>query len=258
MPTAFAGETGGVVTVRKLLPDWAVRLLAGTLLLPALLAALDAVFRARRRRLPVGRWLAWIAAATAAPLVLAWAWARLLAVLGAFPAPPAPVLPAAVPLSWSGGARAASTVLVAALAWRFLAARPCCGGSSRRGNPAAGGAAAALGLVVTGTAAVVWVVNPYAAALLLPAAHLWLLLASPGSRRGRLAAVLAGLAGLALPALALRRLRARLRADAARRAVGGCSSPWRAGTSRSGPPRSAGCCWPASSRWSWSCARGAT
>ena len=201
VPTAFAGETGGVVTVRKLLPDWAVRLLAGTLLLPALLAALDAVFRARRRRLPVGRWLAWLGV-TAAPLALAWAWARLLAVLGAFPAPPAPVLPAAVPLSWAGGAGLASTVLVAVLAWRFL--RPAVlRRLEPRGNPAAGGAAAALGLVVTGTAAAVWVVNPYAAALLLPAAHLWLLLASPGSRRGRLAAVLAGLAGLALPALAL-------------------------------------------------------
>ena len=37
--------------MRNVLPDWAVRMLIGTLLLPALLAALDGWFRARRRHL---------------------------------------------------------------------------------------------------------------------------------------------------------------------------------------------------------------
>src|SRR5690606_14122829 len=70
---AFSRGPHGIVTMRNVLPDWAVRLLVGTLLLPALLTALDALFRVRRRRLPVGPWLAWLAAA-GLPVVAAWAW----------------------------------------------------------------------------------------------------------------------------------------------------------------------------------------
>jgi hypothetical protein len=47
----------------------------------------------------------------------------------------------------------------------------------------------------------VWLFNPYAAALLLPAAHLWLLAASPESRLRGPAAVLPVLGGLAPPLL---------------------------------------------------------
>ena len=81
----FADEPDGIVTLRNVLPDWAVRLLVGTLLLPALLAALDAFFRVRRRRLPVAPWLVWLAAA-ALPLVLAWMWMRALGITGALDA----------------------------------------------------------------------------------------------------------------------------------------------------------------------------
>jgi hypothetical protein len=198
---AFAGETAGIVTMRKVLPDWAVRLLIGTLLLPALLAALDGFFRARRRRLAVGRWLQWIAAGAVAPVV-AWLWTQALVAVGAFSPPPAPVMPDATPFAIGGALAMLSTALVGAFVW--FGGRP---GLlriiGRRGNAAAGGAAAALGVVVCGIAAVVWVANPFAAALLLPAAHLWLFAASPGSRlRGRLG-VVALVAGLALPALAL-------------------------------------------------------
>ena len=52
-------------------------------------------------------------------------------------------------------------------------------------------------------AALTWLFNPYAAALLLPAAHLWLLAAAPGSRlRGPWAALPVAL-GVAPPLLAL-------------------------------------------------------
>ena len=90
---SFADEPEGIVTLRRLLPDWAVRLLVGTLLLPALLAAVDAWFRARRRRLELGRWLGW-AAALSVPFVLAWGWTRMLGLTGVVTAPPAPVCPA--------------------------------------------------------------------------------------------------------------------------------------------------------------------
>ncbi len=67
----FGDEPEGIVTLRNVLPDWSVRLLVGSLLLPALLAALDAFFRARRRPLAIGAWLAWtLAAGVAVPLRL--------------------------------------------------------------------------------------------------------------------------------------------------------------------------------------------
>ncbi|HWT24378.1 MAG TPA: hypothetical protein VN213_12810, partial [Solirubrobacteraceae bacterium] len=111
---AFAGETPGIVTLRNLLPDWSVRLLVLCFLLPALLAALDAVFRARRRHLAVAPWLRWIAWA-ALPAVCAWVWLRVLGLTGALPAPPSPVLPEALALEPAEAAALASVALAVAL-----------------------------------------------------------------------------------------------------------------------------------------------
>ena len=69
------GRADGIVTLRNVMPDWSVRLVVGSLLLPALLAALDSFFRARRRRVPIAPWLAWLAVA-AVPLPVAWLWLR--------------------------------------------------------------------------------------------------------------------------------------------------------------------------------------
>jgi hypothetical protein len=69
------------------------------------------------------------------------------------------------------------------------------------GSPAAGGLAAATGLIVNLLAALVWVANPYAAALLLPAAHLWLLAAAPESRLRGAPGAVAVAAGLLAPLL---------------------------------------------------------
>jgi len=110
------------------------------------------------------------------------------------------VLPDAYPVDAAGAIALASTAVVAAVGW--FGVRPLL---LRRlavpGSAAAGGLAAATGLVVNGVAAVVWLVNPYAAALLLPAGHLWLLAASPASRLRGLAAALPVVGGLLLPAL---------------------------------------------------------
>ncbi|HEX8928223.1 MAG TPA: hypothetical protein VGA45_04845, partial [Actinomycetota bacterium] len=70
-------------------------------------------------------------------------------------------------------------------------------------SAAAGGLAAALGLVIALAAALSWLANPYQAALLLPAAHLWLFTAAPASRLRGAAGVAALVAGLLLPALAV-------------------------------------------------------
>ena len=116
--------------------------------------------------------------------------------------PAAPVEPDLYPLETAGIVALASTAIVAAVGWfgvrPLIVARLAPGGSA-----AAGGLAAATGLVVNAVAAAVWLFNPYAAALLLPAAHLWLLAAAPGSRlRGPWAALPVAL-GVALPLLAL-------------------------------------------------------
>ena len=102
----FAGETSGIVTLRNVLPDWSVRLLVA--LLPAARRCWPRSTRCSARAAagsPSGRWLLWIGCA-ALPALLAWAWLRVLGMTGALPAPPAPVLPAALPLAGAGGGRA--------------------------------------------------------------------------------------------------------------------------------------------------------
>ena len=197
---AFSSGPDGIVTMRNVLPDWVVRLLVATLLLPALLAALDGWFRARRRHLAVGRWAGWIAAAALAPL-LGWLWLRLLG-LSVLTVPAAPVEPGLYPIETAGIVALASTAVVTAVGWfglRPLIVRRLAPG----GSAAGGGLAAATGLVVCAVAAGVWLFNPYAAALLLPAAHLWLLAAAPGSRLRGVWAALPVALGVALPVLAV-------------------------------------------------------
>ena len=197
----FAGESDGIVTMRNVLPGWSVRLLVLCLLLPALLAALDAFFRARRHHLHAGAWIAWsLAAGVAVPL--AWIWLRVLGIAGAFPAPRGPVLPSDLALSAGQAAALASVALAlvgGVVATRMLG-RP---GGGARGNPAAGAAGAAVGAIVCGVALLVWVTNPYAAALLVPAAHLWLFLGAPQTRMRGAWGWLALAAGLLAPAFVL-------------------------------------------------------
>jgi hypothetical protein len=195
---AFADSPEGIVTMRNVLPDWAVRLLVGTLLLPAVLTALDAFFRVRRRRLAVGPWLVWLLA-TGFPVVMAWLWVRALGLANALDPPDAPVLPLP-PIERSGWIAIASIVLVFAIGWfgvrALILAR-----AGERGDPMAGSLAAATGAVLCVLAALVWVFNPYASALLLPAAHLWLFAAAPQTRmRGwvGVAAVVVGLLPFAM------------------------------------------------------------
>jgi hypothetical protein len=147
----------------------------------------------------VARWLAWVAAG-AVPFLLTWLWIRLLGLTGLLDAPLGPVLPDALPLEgWRIGALV-SAPLVLALTWIFVRG-PLIGRLALPASVSAGGAAAALGVVVSVLAVLVWVVNPFAAALLVPAAHAWLFAAAPGtntSSRVRFALVAAG---LVLPAL---------------------------------------------------------
>ena len=243
---AFAGAPAGIVTLRNVLPEWGVRLVVGSLLLPALLAALDAFFRARRRHVPIARWIAWLAVA-AVPLPVAWLWLRMLGATGAIDVPDGPAPPASFPFETSGIVALASAALAAALAcwgarlavrawWaRPRGAHPASNGAEARREPAVPGVeglAVATAAWICALAAVTWVFNPYAAGLLVPAAHLWLFAAAGGWRLG--AGLVALAVGLAPPALALAHLTARARAGPARDGVGRCARGRRRGRQRLG------------------------
>ncbi len=145
---AFASAPNGIVTLRNVLPDWGARLVVGSLLLPALLAALDAFFRARRRRVPIAPWVAWLAVA-AVPLPVAWLWLRVLGATGAIDTPDGPVRGGGLfPLETGGIVAMVSALLVGALACfcaRMLAAvvrrrsrpeeEPAANGFTRRRRP---------------------------------------------------------------------------------------------------------------------------
>lgn len=194
---SFSGPDGIVVRGR-LLPEWAIRLAVLALLAPALFTALDAVFRVRRRGAGAGAWW-WWAATLVLPFLLAWAWLRLIGITGAVTALPAPAPPGNVELGAGAAVALGSIVLV--LVAGFAGLRPWLLG--RAGAPPdVDGAPGAVVALLTGLLALgVWVFNPYAAAVLLPAAHVWLLVTAPESRLRGAASVLAVLAGLLVPAL---------------------------------------------------------
>ena len=73
-----------LLAVSQVVPGWALALLAATLLLPALAVSVDALARARRRRVAVLPWMRWIGA-WAAAFLCAVAMAELLALVGATP-----------------------------------------------------------------------------------------------------------------------------------------------------------------------------
>jgi hypothetical protein len=187
-----------VVLQRQRLPQWAVRLLAITLLFPVLVAAVDGLARVRRRRAAVGRATVW-ALSCALPFACCAVFAYLLGLLGIVAAPSVPALPSAVPVDGVALIAVLAVLLTFALSWLLwgrLIRR--LGRSPRPDGDVAG---LSLVLVLLGVALVAWVGNPFTALLAIPALHLWLLLAAPDLRPRRaasIALVAAGLLPLAL------------------------------------------------------------
>jgi hypothetical protein len=196
------GPDSYVTAVSQVMPGWVIQLLAITLLFPVLVTSVDAFARARRRHVPVGPWMRWLAT-WIAPFIAALAAAGLLALGGATPDPPPnPVPPSDNPLDTAAGGVLLGVVAAAALA--FFAARALARRSGDHTDPSEPGAASALALVAAAAALLLWLVNPYAALLVVPAAHLWMLatLVDPGPpRRARVAMIAAGLLPLILVAL---------------------------------------------------------
>jgi hypothetical protein len=178
----------------KVLPSWSVRLLVGALLLPPLLMGIDALARLRRRHEPLGAWGVW-ALSGAVPFLLACLFAVVLAGVGLIAvAPGAPVPPDALKVGAGPVVAFVAILLVFALGW--LVARPAllhATGAARptRRSPSADqpGGVVALGLTTVVVAGALWLGNPYAAMLVVPAAHLWPWALTPDLRLPRSASL---------------------------------------------------------------------
>ena len=193
-PPIDRGSTADLPVQRKLLPLWAVRLVVGALILPALFAAIDGVFRVRRRRLHPAMWVRWVLA-SALPFLLAALLARALAITGLIPAPQAPAPDSAVPVDGAAAAALAAMAVAVILGWlglRPIALRL----AASRGERTSAGANAGTLLVLVLAVAAIWLHNPYTAGLLIIALHVFLLALEPSIRIPRPALILAMLLSL--------------------------------------------------------------
>src|SRR5581483_6877454 len=148
-PRSPARGAGAYITVGdRLLPDWAIRLLALALIAPALVASIDAFARARRRREPVARFARWVLSAVLA-VVAGLVIAKLIVVVGIVEqAPESPIPPELQPLHGGDGAVLAVLAAIVASAW-FLGRRMVLGRGERRLDLAAPGAGCAVALVLS-------------------------------------------------------------------------------------------------------------
>lgn len=198
----------------KLIPKWAISLLVLALIAPVLAATVDGLARARRRGHSVARWVMWVLSACL-PFALAVLAVVILRLVGLIDmAPPGPVAGDVLTLQTRAIAILAGLGCLIALGflarWRLgrglwtarEASVPANGRArARRTVPddlASPGAAAALMLVLCAVSLVIWFRNPFAAALIVPALHLWLWIVGPAPEqrpRAPLAVVLF-LAGL--------------------------------------------------------------
>jgi hypothetical protein len=199
-PSAYVLFSGKVV------PGWAIRLFVLALILPVLGTTIDGLARVRRRGHSVLRWVLWVLTgalpfALAALLVEA---ARLLGVLKIIPR--APVQAGAIPLGRAGTTVLAAVALVLAIGFalrptliRLIGEQP--SWSQRTREPVSPGAAAAVLLVMCVVTIAIWAENPFAAALIVPALHLWMWVVTPDVRVRPVFVLLLLLAGVAAPAL---------------------------------------------------------
>jgi hypothetical protein len=168
------GDPSYVTIGGMVLPVWALKVLALALILPALVASIDALARARRRREPVGPWFTWLAGAVA-PFVLGLLVAWLMVLTGLIEnAPPAPLDPSTVDLDTTAISALAAASLTTAAAWLLIRTR-----AFKRRYPHADatspGAACAASLTLAVIAVPIALLNPYAGLMLVPALHLWML-----------------------------------------------------------------------------------
>lgn len=173
----------------NLIPGWALGLLALTLLLPALVAAVDGIARASRRGEPVLGSLLW-ALSRALPFVALLVLAYLLALVGLAPDPDFPFDPGRFDFGWR--AVIVFVLLLAGFAGTARLLGPLMVPSAPRRETLA----TALGLVAGVAVLGLWMRNPYLGLLCVPLAHVWLLGARPKGAAGPPATLVAVLAAL--------------------------------------------------------------
>ncbi len=177
----WPGAPSAAIPIRdRELPPWVLALLSGSLLAVALVVGVDGLARARRRRIPVLPSIRWFVSAW--PVFgLMWAWLLLAGAVGVIPGVPASVpTPGSVPVAW---AAVAGLPIVGILGWIFV--RPAIrGGETDYARPEAApgpGEAAPAALMLMGVAggAVIWLVNPVSALLVVGFVHIAPWLADP-------------------------------------------------------------------------------
>lgn len=174
-PTAY------LVFKQMTVPEWPIRLLVLVLILPVLCAAIDGFARAKRRGHAVGRWAGWVLA-TALPFVLVSLFLLALGAAGLIRVlPPGPVGAGGVQVHLREAATIGAALLVLVLSMfpirAFILRRV---GVS--GDPSDAGGAAAVLLVMCALSLAIWVANPFAAALIVPALHVWMWIVAPELR----------------------------------------------------------------------------
>jgi peptidase M28-like protein len=186
----------------KVVPPWAIRVLVLVLILPVVAVTIDGAARARRRGTSIVAWLVWVLAG-ALPFVLALLLAIVARLVGVLKVvPPGPVPAGAVPLGAAGVA--VFLTVAAVIVLTLFARRSLAGFLAGRQHVDQGtdpGAGAAILVVLCVVTLVIWARNPFAAALIVPALHLWMWIVDPDLRLPRPAAILLLLVGLALPLL---------------------------------------------------------
>jgi hypothetical protein len=171
----------------KVIPAWAIKLLVLALILPVLGATIDGAARARRRGHSIVRWTVWV-----------------LDVV-----PPGPVAAGIVPMHGAGVALLAVVAVIMLLS--FMVFRPLIirlataipHAERDLHGPADQGAAAALLLVMCTVSLAIWATNPFAAALIIPALHLWMPVVDPEVRLRPALTVALLVVGLAPPVLVI-------------------------------------------------------
>jgi hypothetical protein len=178
----------------KLLPGWALALLAAALLVPVGLVSIDGLARASRANEPVLRTLLW-ALGRSIPFLAVLVLAYAMSLFGLIARPAFPFDPQSN--SFGVGPALAMAALAAAFVSAVVATR-------QLSSPAAEEALTpAIGLVIFVSIAIVWLVNPYLALLLVPTAHLWLA-AALRELRAQFALMLVALVlGMVVPLLAI-------------------------------------------------------
>ncbi|MGH2867499.1 MAG: hypothetical protein ACRDNK_08020 [Solirubrobacteraceae bacterium] len=196
-----------VLLDNKVVPGWAISVFVLALIVPVLLTTIDGLARARRRGHAVWRWLV-LTLLAAVPFALAVLVVLAARLLGALPVAPAAPTPAgAVPITSAGIAVLVVAALVALGSGLLL--RPVAVGFARpRARSRGPGRDTAIEGAVVGLLGVgclvtfaLWATNPFAAALVVPGLHLWLVAVSPDLRLRlplRLGLLLVGLVPLVL------------------------------------------------------------